>query len=142
MFAESMQTKNSSKLQSLLSTGLNRSSRVEPQKTVPIRCQSKSIIFYFCHFCFYLPIASCGLICTSFQNIYLYIFIIASSPLWVDLPLSLEEPLEMSPPCPHLFTCFQLLSKHVLFFGLPKPIKLTHTHHSFMPPVAIYDNHA
>lgn len=136
MFAESMRTKNSSKLRSLLSSGLNRSCRAKQQKMVPIRCQSKSAVvssLAFVIFAFIFPLHRVVLSVPRISkhiSIYFHHRILSS---WVDLPSSLGGPLEMSPPC-HLFICFQLLSTHVLF-GLPKPNKLTHTHHSFMPPV-------
>jgi hypothetical protein len=129
-----MQTKNSSKLRSLLSTGPNRSCRAE-QLTVLIRCQSKSasllllsslLLSSHCIVWSYLYLA--------FPNIYLYIFIIASSPLWVDILSSLGKQLlkclRLVLICSIAFDCY----RHMSFIGLPK---LTHTHHSFMPPVAI-----
>ena len=85
-----MQTKNSSKLRSLLSTGPNRSCRAE-QQTVPIRCQSKSASLCFCHLCFYLPIASCGLICTSHFQTYIYIFPLSHPLLFGLISCHLSE---------------------------------------------------
>jgi hypothetical protein len=40
-----------------------------------VRVKDSRVIFCFCHLCFYLPIASCGLICTlSHFKTYIYIF--------------------------------------------------------------------
>lgn len=87
-----------------------------------VRVKGQSYHLCFCHLCFYIVWSY--LYAVAFQNIYLYISIIASF-LWVVLLSSLGELLKcllLVLICSFAFNRY----RHILS-GLPKPNKLTHT---------------